>query len=66
MPLPDMPNTPKRPPGRPPVPPAARKAARVDLRVHPDTKSSWEAKAQAAGFRSLAAWIEATLDQAKP
>ena len=50
--------------GRPPVPPEARKDARVELRVHPDTKAAWQANADAAGL-SLAAWIEATLDRAK-
>lgn len=55
-------DAPKR--GRPPVPPEARKDARVELRVHPDTKAVWQAKADAAGL-SLAAWIEATLDRSK-
>lgn len=50
--------------GRPPIPPEDRKSARIELRVHPDTKAAWEAKAEAAGARSLAAWIEATLDAA--
>lgn len=50
--------------GRPPVPPEARKDARVELRVHPDTKAAWQAKADAAGI-SLSAWIERTLDQAE-
>lgn len=54
----DTTETPKR--GRKPVPPDARKDARVELRVHPDTKAAWQAKADAAGL-SLAAWIEATL-----
>lgn len=53
---------PKR--GRKPLPPESRKAARVELRVHPDTKAVWQAKADAAGL-SLAAWIEATLDRSK-
>ena len=56
------PDAPKR--GRKPVPPDARKDARVELRVHPDSKSAWQAKADAAGL-SLAAWIEATLSAAK-
>jgi predicted HicB family RNase H-like nuclease len=50
--------------GRKPLPAEARKDARVELRVHPDTKAAWQAKADAAGA-SLAAWIEATLDRAK-
>ena len=58
----EWPGTSKR--GRKPVPPDARKDARVELRVHPDTKAAWQAKADAAGL-SLAAWIEATLSAAK-
>jgi hypothetical protein len=54
--------TPKR--GRPPVPPDARKDARVELRVHPDAKAAWQAKADAAGL-SLNAWAEAALNAAK-
>lgn len=50
--------------GRRPVPDDERKSARVELRVHPDTKAAWQAKADAAGI-SLAAWIEATLNSAK-
>lgn len=50
--------------GRRPVPVEDRKTARVELRVHPDTKATWQAKADAAGI-SLAAWIEATLNSAK-
>lgn len=50
--------------GRKPLPADARKDARVELRVHPDTKAAWQAKADAAGL-SLAAWIEGTLDRAK-
>jgi hypothetical protein len=50
--------------GRPPVAPEDRKDARVELRVHPDTKTAWQAKAEAAGL-SMAAWIEATLTAAK-
>lgn len=50
--------------GRKPLPTEARKNARVDLRVHPNTKTAWQAKADAAGL-SLAAWIEGTLDRAK-
>lgn len=46
------------------MPAAAHKGARVELRVHPDTKIAWQAKAGAAGI-SLAAWIEGTLDRAK-
>ncbi len=50
--------------GRPPAPPNARKNARVELRVHPDTKAAWQSKADAAGV-SLAAWVEAALNAAK-
>lgn len=46
------------------LPAEARKDARVELRVHPDTKAAWQAKADAAGL-SLAAWIEGTLDRTK-
>jgi len=46
--------------GRPPVAPEDRKDARVELRVHPDTKSAWQTKAEAAGL-SLSAWAEAAL-----
>jgi len=53
---------PKR--GRKPIPPDARKDARVELRVHPNTKAAWQAKADAAGL-SLAAWIEAALNAVK-
>jgi predicted HicB family RNase H-like nuclease len=49
---------PKR--GRKPLPPGTTKDARIELRVHPDTKAAWQAKAEAAGL-SMAAWIEATL-----
>lgn len=47
--------------GRPPIPPEDRKSARIELRVHPDTKTSWQAKSDAADL-SLAAWIEAALN----
>lgn len=50
--------------GRKPLPPDARKNARVELRVHPDTKAAWQAKADNAGV-SLAAWVEAALNAAK-
>lgn len=50
--------------GRKPIPESERKTGRVELRVHPDTKATWQAKADAAGI-SLAAWIEATLNSAK-
>jgi predicted HicB family RNase H-like nuclease len=53
---------PKR--GRKPLPQGTTKDARVELRVHPDTKAAWQAKADAAGL-SLAAWIEAKLNAAK-
>lgn len=47
----------KRKPGRPALPPGAGKTARVELRVHADTKAAWLAKAEAAGL-TLQAWIE--------
>lgn len=58
----DKTEAPKR--GRKPVPAEDRKDARVELRVHPDTKATWQAKADAAGL-SLSAWAEAALDKAK-
>lgn len=54
---------PKRP-GRKPLPAGEGKTARVELRVRPDTKAAWQAKAGAAGL-ALAAWMEARLDRAK-
>lgn len=50
--------------GRKPLPDDARKDARVELRVHPDSKASWQAKADAAGMK-LAAWINKTLNAAE-
>jgi len=50
--------------GRPFAAPGATKSARVELRVHDDTKAAWQAKADAAGL-SLNAWAEATLSAAK-
>ena len=50
--------------GRKPLPTEARRNARVDLRVHPNTKAAWEAKAKEAGI-ILSAWIERTLDRAE-
>lgn len=47
--------------GRKPVPVEDRKTARVELRVHPDTKAAWQAQADAAGL-SLNAWAEARLN----
>ena len=46
--------------GRPPLAPDDRKDARVELRVHPDIKADWQAKADNAGM-SLSAWIVATI-----
>ena len=54
----------KRKPGRPAFPPGAGKTARVELRVTPDTKAAWQAKADAAGL-TLQAWIERALGRAK-
>lgn len=48
--------------GRKPIPEAERKTARVELRVHPDTKAAWEACAEAAGM-SLSAWAESRLNR---
>lgn len=47
----------KKAPGRPALPPGAGKTARVELRVRPDTKAVWQAKADTAGM-TLQAWIE--------
>lgn len=52
------PDAPKR--GRKPLPPESRKDARVELRVHPDIKADWQAKADNAGM-SLSAWIVAKI-----
>lgn len=54
---------PKRP-GRKPLPEGAGKTARVELRVHADTKAAWLEKAKAAGL-TLQAWIERALSRAK-
>lgn len=54
----------KKAPGRKPLPPGAGKLARVDLRVHAETKAAWKAKADAAGL-TLQAWIERALGRAK-
>ena len=51
-------------PGRKPLPEGAGKTARVELRVRPDTKAAWQAKADAAGL-TLQAWIERALGRAK-
>lgn len=53
----------KRKLGRKPLPDGAGKTARVELRVRPDTKDAWQAKAEAAGM-TLQAWIEAALMRA--
>ncbi len=47
----------KAKPGRKPLPEGAGKTARVELRVRPDTKAAWQAKADAAQM-TLQAWIE--------
>lgn len=44
-------------PGRKPLAEGEGKTARVELRVHADTKAAWLAKATAAGL-TLQAWIE--------
>lgn len=54
-----IPEPPRR--GRPPVAEEDRKTARVELRVHTDTKAAWQAQADAAGL-SLNAWAEARLN----
>lgn len=51
-------------PGRKPLPNGDAKTARVELRVRPETKAAWQAKAAAAGL-TFAAWCEARLDKAK-
>ena len=47
----------KAKPGRKPLADGAGKTARVELRVLPDTKAAWLARATAAGL-TLQAWIE--------
>lgn len=54
----------RKKPGRKPLAAGAGKTARVELRVLPDTKAAWLAKAAAAGL-SLQAWVENTLDKAR-
>ena len=54
----------KKAPGRPALPPGAGKTARVELRVTPDTKAAWQAKADAACL-TLQTWIERALGRAK-
>ena len=54
----------KRKPGRPPLAEGDGKTARVELRVRPDTKAAWLAKAQAAKL-TLQAWIERALGRAR-
>ena len=54
----------KKAPGRKPLPPGVGKLARVDMRVHAETKAAWQAKAKAAGLK-LQAWIERELGRAK-
>lgn len=44
-------------PGRKPLAYGEGKTARVEMRVLPDTKAEWLAKAKAAGL-TLQAWIE--------
>jgi predicted HicB family RNase H-like nuclease len=43
--------------GRKPLADGEGKTARVEMRVLPDTKAAWLAKAKAAGL-TLQAWIE--------
>ncbi|MBL8351216.1 MAG: hypothetical protein JNL87_13000 [Burkholderiaceae bacterium] len=50
--------------GRKPLPAGEGKTARVEMRVRPDTKAAWQAKADAAGM-TLQAWAERALDRAK-
>lgn len=52
------------PKGRPPLPDDERKDSRIELRVHPDSKASWQAKADSAGM-TLAAWINKNLNAAE-
>lgn len=47
----------KAKPGRKPLANGEGKTARVELRVRPDIKASWQSKADAAGM-TLQAWIE--------
>ena len=54
----------RKQPGRKPLPEGEGKTARVELRVKPDTKAAWQAKADAAGL-TLQAWIERALGRAK-
>lgn len=51
-------------PGRPTLPDGEGKTARVELRVRPDTKTAWQAKANTAGL-TLQAWIERALGRAR-
>lgn len=51
-------------PGRKPLPEGEGKTARVELRVRPDTKAAWQARADAAEL-TLQAWIERALSRAK-
>lgn len=54
----------RKTPGRKPLPDGEGKTARVELRVQPDTKAAWQAKAATAGL-TLQAWIERALSRAK-
>jgi hypothetical protein len=47
----------RKKPGRKPLAEGAGKTARVELRVKPDTKAAWQAKADTAGM-TLQAWVE--------
>ena len=51
-------------PGRKPLPDGAGKTARVELRLHPDVKAAWQARADAAGM-TLQAWVEAKCSKGK-
>ena len=47
----------KKAPGRKPLPPGKGKTARVEFRVHDETKAAWQAKADAAGL-TFQAWAD--------
>ena len=52
-------------PGRKPLPDGEGKTARIELRVHADTKAAWLARATAAGL-TLQAWIEKRCNVGQP
>lgn len=47
----------RKQPGRKPLADGEGKTARVELRVLPDTKAVWQARATTAGL-TLQAWVE--------